>query len=347
MLPLLNKITSYISAYISGAPQFRVGVALSRDGIRAVILRQQEGVWQVARVQEMPVPFPLFEGEPPADAVSVLAQLWSALLPEAVGQCVPLHLALPGTAVSLRVFGLDSVPKSEQDRLNLVRWRLGQELAASYELACAYQMVEQAGPGGAVLGIAMDARWLDCLNESCSTAQIVPTAIDAGFSFMFNHFHAQLAACPVCCALICLEQKSWSILVIDVQARIRLARSWRRNPATVSNHSPASDQSPVSNQSAADHEDYRVIALEAEQAIRACNLVGATPIQRILIAGEAADINALARLLDAHMQQPCQLLAMTSGEELNRLRPEHKKFSSTNFSSAHFSTAWAAAFDTR
>lgn len=332
---MLSKVSDYISSYISGAPQIRIGVALGRDGIRAVVLRQQDGVWQVASVQEMPVPFSLFEGEPPADAVPVLAQLWSALLPEAVGQFVPLHFALPGTAVSLRVFGLDSVPKSELDRLSLVRWRLGQELAANYELACAYQIVEQAeqggaSPGGELLAVSMDARWLACLNDSCSAAQIVPTAIDAGFSFMFNHFHAQLAACPVCCALICLEQKSWSILVIDVQARIRLARSWRRNSA------------PVSKQSADDHDDFQAIALEAEQAIRACNLVGATPIQQILIAGGAADINALAGLLDAHMQQPCQLLAMTSGEELNRLRPEHKKFSSANFS-----TAWAAAFDIR
>ncbi len=306
-----------------------------------MILRQQEGVWQVARVQEMPVPFSLFEGEPPADAAPVLAQLWPALLPEAVGRYVPLHLALPGAAVSLRVFDLDVVPKSEQDRFNLASWRLNQELAASYELACAHQIVERAAQGGALLAIALDARWLACLNESCSAAQIVPTVIDAGYSFMFNHFHAQLVACPECCALIYLEAESWSLLVIDVEARIRLARSWWRNSAPVSDHSPAT------NKRADDRDDYQAIALEAEQAIRAYNLVGATAIGRISIAGEGADIASLAAILDSRMRQPCQILAMNPAEELNGLLPEHKKFSSANFSGAHFTSAWAAAFDTR
>ena len=33
-----------------------------------------------------------------------------------------------------------------------------------------------------MLGIAIDARWLACLTEACSAAQIVPTVIDAGFN---------------------------------------------------------------------------------------------------------------------------------------------------------------------
>lgn len=329
MLPLLNKI----SAYISGAPRIRIGAALGRNGIGAAILREHDGVWQVARVQEMPVRVSLFEGEPPFDAVTVLAHALAELLPEAVGHFVPLHLALPGAAVSLRVFSLDTVPKAENDRLSLVRWRLAQELAASYELACAYQIIEQGQileqgqiqehgeKSGALSGIAIDARWLACLTEACRATQIVPTVIDAGFSFLFNRFHAEIASLRECSAMICLESESWSMLVIDEQARIRLARSGWRNPAAAS----------------AEVADYQSIALEAEQAIRAYMLGGATPIQRISIAGEGADIKSLAAILDSRMQQPCHILAVTTGEGLNGLRPEHRKFS----------TALAASFDMR
>jgi hypothetical protein len=314
---LLNKI----SDYVSGASELRIGAALSRSGVCASILRKRDGIWQVIRVQEVSVPIALFEGEPPADAVKVLAHAFTILLPEAAGTFLPLHLALPGAAVSLRLFSLDAVPKAENDRIDLVRWRLSQELAAGYELACAYQILDDAGQSGTMLGIAIDARWLACLTEACSTAQIVPTVIDAGFSYLFNHFHPEIATFQVCSALICLEAESWSMLIIDEHARIKLARSWWREPAAASGDITA----------------YRAIALEAEQSIRAYMIGGATPIQRISIAGEGPDIKSLAAILDQRMQQPCQILAVTSREAQDNLRPEH----------SHYSSALAASFDTR
>lgn len=323
MLPLLNKI----STFVSGAPEIRIGAALGRNGIRASILREHDGVWQVARVQAIPVSVSLFEGEPPSDAVQVLAQALATLLPEAVGSFVPLHLALPSATVSLRVFTLDTVPKAENDRFSLVRWRLAQELAISYELACAYQIQEegqilkQGEKNAALLGIALDARWLACLTEACSAAQIVPTVIDAGYSFLFNYFHSEISTFHGCSALICLEPESWSMLVIDEQAHIRLARSWWRNPAAPS----------------AQVADFQFIALEVEQAIRAYMLSGAAPIQRISIAGEGPDIKSLAAILNQRMQQPCHTLAITAGVDPNSLRPEHRGFS----------TALAASFDIR
>ena len=325
MLPLLNKI----SAYVAGAPKLRVGAALGRNGIRAAILHQHDGVWQIARVQEIPVSVALFEGAPPPDAVQVLTQALASLLPEAVGNFVPLHLALPGAAVSLRVFGLDAVPKAEPDRINLARWRMTQELAVNYELVCAYQILAEGTtpeqgensselpgselPGNELLAIAMDGRWLACLTEACRAAQIVPTVIDAGYSFLFNHFHAEIAALQACCALICLESDSWSMLVIDQQARIRLARSWWRNPAATATQAA----------------DFQFIALEAEQAIRAYVLSGATPIQQISIAGEGADIKSLAAILDQRMQQPGNMLAATGDEVTNNLQLELRGFSTT------------------
>ena len=98
------------------------------------------------------------------------------------GGRLSFNLAIPGAAVSLRVLNLDAVPTAENDRINLVRWRLAQELAVSYELACSYQVMEVGEKSGALLGIAIDARWLVCLTEACRIAQIVPTVIDAGFS---------------------------------------------------------------------------------------------------------------------------------------------------------------------
>lgn len=311
MLPLLNKL----SAYISGAPGIRIGAALGRNGMRATVLRKYNGAWQIARVQEIPVPFSLFEGEPPSNAVQVLSQTLVSILPEAVKNFVPLHLALPGAAISLRVFALDAVPKVANDRLSLVRWRLAQELAVGHELAASYQVLEDGEQNGALLGIAMDARWLKCLTEACSVAQIVPAVIDAGYSYLFNHFHSGIAAFRVSTALICLEAESWSMLVIDEQARIRFARSWWRSPA------PASA------------EDYQNIALEAEQSIRAYIHGGVTLIQRISIAGEGADIKSVAAILDQRMQQPCHTLAIAPGVAPD----EHRGFS----------TAIAASFDNR
>ena len=317
MLPLLNKV----SAYISGAPEIRIGADLGRNGMRASVLRKQNGIWQVTRVQEMPAPVSLFEGEPPSDAVQLLAQALASLLPEAVGNFVPLHLALPGAAVSLRVFSLDTVPKAEIDRLNLVRWRLAQELAVGYELACNYQILDDE-KDSAMLGIAVDARWLACLTEACSAAQIVPSVIDAGYSFLFNHFHPEITAFHKCTALICLESESWSMLVIDEQARVRLARSWWRNPAAASGEVMG----------------HQSMALETEQALRAYLLGGAAPVQRIYIAGESPDIKSLAAILDQRMQQPCHTLAVSDRAGLpSNLRPEHRVFS----------TALAASFDIR
>ena len=324
MLPLLSKI----AAYVSGAPEIRIGVALGRNLLRASILGKHDGTWQVARVQAVPVPVSLFEGEPSSATTQALAQALTSLLPEAVENFVPLHLAVPGAVTSLRVFSLDTIPKAEKDRINLVRWRLAQELGVNYELACAYQIHEesqlQAGGvegGGTLLGSAIDARWLECLNEACSAAHIVPTVIDGSFSSLFNHFHSEIKAFREHSALICLEPESWSLLVIDEQARVRLARSWWRDPGAGS----------------AAAADYDAIALEVEQAIRAYTLMDATPVKRVAIAGEGADISALAVVLNQRMQQPCHMLAVMQGGGANRMRPEYRGFSS----------ALAAAFDFR
>ena len=268
-------------------------MAFGRKGVHAAVLRENEGAWSIDRVQERSLPFSLFEGDPPANAVQVLAEVLASLLPQAVNNCVPLHLAVPGAAVSLRVFDLDAVPKAADDRLSLVRWRLAQELTVGYELASSYQTLEEGENKGALLGMAMDARWLKCLTEACHTAQIVPDVIDAGYSYLFNHSHSGIAVFPGVAAMICLEAESWSMLVIDQQARIKFGRSWWRSSELAS------------------AEDYQNMTLEAERAIHAFMHGGTTSIQQIAIAGEAADIKSLAAILDQRMHQPCHMLAIT------------------------------------
>ena len=298
-----------------------MGVALGRKGIRAAVLHQHNGGWHITRVQEMPVSLSLFEGEPPPDAIQVLAQALASLLPETVGNFVPLHLALPGASVSLRVLTLDAVPKTESDRISLVRWRLAQELAVGYELACSYQVLEQGKNGGALLGIAVDARWLVCLTEACRIAQIVPTVIDAGFSSLFNLSYSQIATFSGDSVLICLEAESWSMLAIDGQTRIKFARSWWRTPIAAS----------------AGGSDYQALALEAEQAIRAYIHGGSAPVERVYLAGDESDIKPLAAVLDQRMQQRCHALAVTAQKIPNNVRSP----------SGNFSTALAATFDLR
>lgn len=303
MSPSLNKVL----ARLWPDPRARLGVALMRQSVCAVrVHASAAGSHGVDWIRHQDLPFRLFEGIPPPDAVHRLTGAFSELCAAARKSYLPVHIALADPAVSLRVFELDDVPKSRIARARLAQWLLEKELGLR-DVTCVHQYLGKQDQRHLLLASAVDRRWFTVVRDAWRAAGIVPHLVDAAISLMVDRFYVQLARAEGATGLVTLEPESWTLALLDGQKRLRYVRSrWRKDS---------------SKENSSDHEE---IVDEVERTIVAFSHgVSQRNIKTVYLTGAATDLAGFSAALDARMQTPSIALAVDSGFRRGALDEEN------------------------
>lgn len=203
---------------------------------------------------------------------------------------IPIQIALPDPAVSLRVFELDALPKTSKEQLALVRWRFSKEMYfADRAIECSCQSLGSENGKHLLLALAVDQAWLHCLKNACRAVGVTSTTIDMSACYRFNRFSERLSADGCDGVLIALDAEAWSISICDAQGRLRFVRAqWRES----------TDPDDVHG--------YQDIITEIEQAVRAyAHAAACRTIKNIHITGSGKDITFVADSLDQRMEKKC------------------------------------------
>ena len=112
---------------LSVAPSAMAGIAIGRSEVCAVVLDSSGDKHEVQAVHTHNMPVTLFAEQPTAETEARLVDALHAVSDGFLGEFVSVHVALPDTAIRSTVFELDELPKSEDMRSALLRWRFARE----------------------------------------------------------------------------------------------------------------------------------------------------------------------------------------------------------------------------
>lgn len=246
---------------------------------------------RLVRVDERKLELPLFAGQPSNKETAALAEALQELAPEAAHQYLPLHVSLPGAAVQISVLSLDALPKTQAERLDLVRWHFAQTAMVGQALACDCESIGMDGNKHLLLGFAMDQAWHACIVDALAQAGMTAWSMNADACRQYNRYCERLNENKQGGALFVAAPESWSLLVWDESGRVRYGGSrWRTG-----------------------NTDALEIAAEVERRILAC--VASSPAMRVerLHVLANGDDAGLADALDARLREPCIRLEPETG----------------------------------
>lgn len=293
MSPLSNRLLARLW------PHSRVclGVALIRQGVCAAhVHATAAGSSGVDWIGHQNLPFKLFDGVPPSDAVEQLSGAFSELCAAARNSYLPVQIALPDPAVSLRVFELDDVPKSRIARTRLAQWLLEKELGLR-DIECVNQYLGKQDQRHLLLASAVDQRWFAVVKDAWRAAGVVPRVVDAAISLTIDRYYDQLARGEGATALLAVEPDSWTLALLDSQKRLRYVRSrWRDK---------SSGAGSPGHQAMVDEVERMIVAFSHDSKQREINSVYLT--------GAATDLAEISSVLDGRMQTPSVPLLIDSG----------------------------------
>lgn len=251
--------------------------------------------YRITHVTEEPLPFVLFANSSPRDEdcanLSQAMQRLAASVPQAYW---PLQIALPDPAVIFQVMEFDALPETEPERMAIARFRLEKEFPTMTQMQCATQVISKQGEQGLLLAVFIQRAWLDCLNNACRAAGLVPGVIDISISHLFNRYYGDIKAGSGDGVLISVEPETWSILFWDGDQRPRFVRSRWRDTSTGKD------------------EEHEVIAQDIERLIVSYVLrVPGRRIGGIYLCANEDDRPSMVARLEKRMKMPCVQLDAT------------------------------------
>lgn len=271
----------------------RLAVAIGKREVAAAYAATGSNPCRIRWGRTAAVAEELFAGRPGATHAKALGDALVDLVAEARNRFVPVHVAIPDSLGTVAVFDLDSLPKGESLRRQLVRWRMAKEFGlAEAELDVAYQDFGHDDAKRLLLGQALDAGWLALIQEALAQARITPWSVNQAICFRFNGYHDRIIRDGGSGALLACDDDTWTVAVWDAAARLRFVRSrWR----------------------AMDREQQRTgseqIADELERAVLAYVHGGAgRTVERIYISVAEKERDALISALNRRLQAPCMPL---------------------------------------
>src|ERR1035441_2396546 len=109
-----------------------MGIALGRRFLWALQASggsmRPDGLRPVEWARQVPLDFPLFEGEPSGETGSLLAQALAPLFEKAKKTYCTFQVALPDPLVKFEVFEMDKVPPRGKAMEEFLAWRFNQDL---------------------------------------------------------------------------------------------------------------------------------------------------------------------------------------------------------------------------
>jgi hypothetical protein len=240
------------------------------------------------------MPVAIFAGQPTAETEARLGDALHVVSDGFRGEFVSVHVALPDTAIRSTVFELDELPKSEDMRNALLRWRFAKEWQRPEDsLDC--RGFDLGGDCGKRLffGQAGDRLWLECVRRALVQARIMPWSLNAAAAYRFNFFHDAVSDGGG--ALLSLDPDCWNLLLWDDKRRFRQVLTRLRE-----------------NAGAAD--EAASVADEVERAILAYVLgEDSRRVGRLHLAGSESDIAALAEIFEGRLNERAVLLNVGEG----------------------------------
>lgn len=254
--------------------------------VRAV--RKVDG-YCIAHIAEEVLPFSLFtNASPREDDCACLAQAMKRIAETIPQTYWPLQIALPDPAAIFQVMEFEALPQTPHECAAIAQFRLEKEYPTMPQMQCTTQVISEEGEPGLLLALFIQRAWLDCLNNACRTAGIIPGVIDIAISHLFNRFYDVVQRTSNDGVLISIEPDTWSILFWDAAHRPRFVKSRWRDTSTEMD------------------EEFEVIAQDAERLIMSYVLrVPGRRIDGIYLSATAEDRAVLAERLDRRTQIPC------------------------------------------
>jgi Tfp pilus assembly PilM family ATPase len=284
------------------APPGTVSIGFRGNAIVALRAVREEDGYYITHMAEEMLPFSPFLNSVPGEGdCAALSQALVRLAVSVPQGYWPLQIALPDPAAIVQVMEFDSLPDAQHEREAIAKFRLEKEFPAMTQMQCSTQDISRVGQPGLLLATFCQREWLECLNEACRTAGLVPGVIDISASHLFNKFYDVIATASGDGVLIFVEQNSWTILIWDGDHRPRFVKSRWLDTSTGKN------------------EEFEHIAQDIERLILSYVLrVQRRKIGGIYLCANAEDRASLAALLDARMKMPCMQLDVTDGFSLNQ-----------------------------
>ncbi|MEQ6341171.1 MAG: hypothetical protein M3A44_05820 [Gammaproteobacteria bacterium] len=266
---------------------FGIGIGRDRLSVAHVVTTKQARY--IKRIKQINLPFTLFSGAPTPEIGDALSSVLDELCCEVKRSHIPIQIALPDPAVSLRVFDLDAIPKTSKEQLALAHWRFSKELhLGGRAIECSCQPIGVDNGKYLLLAMAVDRDWLLCLKEACRTAGVISTVIDMAACYRFNRFYGRFSCDGADMVVISLDDDAWTVSISDEQGRLRFVRSrWRETMPERA-------------------KEYQEIAAESERLVRIyTHSAPGRSIKNIHTIGNAQDISGVADLLDKRMVGKC------------------------------------------
>lgn len=205
---------------LSAQAEVTVGIALGSRKVCAVMLSGAPGSQVMQTLETRELTKPLFAGKPGAADETSLAEALRMLSEPFREKFAAVRIALPDTVIRSAVFDLEELPKTEELRSALLRWRFAREWQCPEEmLEC--RGAEQGEDNGmkVYFGQAGDRQWLGCVKNALAMAGVVPWSVNAAAVCRFNCFYDDMAAEGG--ALLALDAECWNLQVWDGAGRVR------------------------------------------------------------------------------------------------------------------------------
>lgn len=285
----MSRLLNNLKARLWPLPPGAIGLGFSKNSVMAVRALREEGGYRLTHIAEEVLPFSLFTNAAPReDDCACIAQAIQRIAASIPQTYWPLQIALPDPAAIIQVMEFDSLPPTPHERAAIAQFRLDKEFPALPQMQCTTQVISNEGEQGLLLALFIQRAWLDCLNDACRTAGMVPGVIDISINHIFNRFYDVVRATTNDGVLISIEPDTWSILFWDAGHRPRFVKSrWRDTNAGTDG-------------------EYEDIAQEVERLIMSYVLrVPGRKIDGIYLCAGDDDLTSLAARLDKRMQMPC------------------------------------------
>lgn len=268
----------------SAAPSVVAGIAIGRNQVCAVVLDAQGGKHEIRAIHTQDMAVPLFAEQPTMASEAGLVQALDEISEGFRREYASVHVALPDMVIRSTVFDLDDLPKTADMRGALLRWRFAKEWQRSEDsLDCrGFDLGEDHGKR-LFFGQAGDRPWLDCVRRALARNGIATWSLNASSIYRFNCF--QDAVVGGAGALLTLDPDCWNLQLWDDRGRVRRILTRLRENLAV-------------------EYEMAAIADEAERAVLAyVQGDGSRNVGRVYLAGNAAEMAALAEVFDRRLRE--------------------------------------------
>lgn len=295
MSPLLTRL----SQLIFPAQDIRTGIVFDSDRMQAIQVSGSKPDIQIDWLRSTEVSEYLFTDKP-VDALKSSIADFFAEVAKCKDKATALSIALPDPVLSVRMLDFENIPKSSNELLRLVKWRLSNELNVAQEsMHCAYQLLAEVGGKQQLMAIMLNNSWFECLKESAQSAGVTISNLTLSSMYPFNYWYERCAGKGEPAGFVVLTDYYWTLFIWDKSGCTRLVRSkWLSNGAKQHIDEIASD-----------------VALQIEQTILAFSMSSDdNMISHLYITGEPYQVDGLSASINARIDTDCISLKIDTAD---------------------------------